>query len=408
MAQVIVGDTSPGSADANILDITHIVASGESLVVGVLLEVTDADKEVDSVVWDQGGGDQASLSNFTSFNPSSGKLRLEVWRLTNPVDKTATVRVTIKNSNNQKICAVCVSLSNVDGTTPLEGADTEGGTGTSGSVSVTQEADDIAFIFAGHFQPDDAFGIGGGETEHEDFGLAGSFRMWAASEDGTSATTLSWTQTQSKDKSSLGFNINNAATAQNVTGAFISSGNSLASPEIKQNVVGAAIVSGSSLGAPTLTYEIAAAAIASGVALFSPTAAHRIVAATIASGVALFSPTAAHRIVAATIASALFMFAPAITTGPMIFAATVASGSSLATPILAYEIDAATLSSGLSLFAPDVNVARTDRQWLVLGYGFINEEGVEEFLVPGYGFINEDKPAITQNASLRFLRGVGR
>ena len=218
MPQVTVADISTGSADANTLDITHIVATDEVLVVGVVLEIVDAAKDVLSVTWDQGGGDQASLSNFTVFSPTHSKLQIEVWRITNPVAKTATVRITIEGGNSQKIGGVCVSLADVDTTTPLEGAATDEGTGSAGSVSVTQEADDLAFCFAGFNQTGGTFAPGGGETEHADFDVIG-FDMWAASEDGSAATTLSWTHSGNKEHSTLGFNINAAPGAVILTPA---------------------------------------------------------------------------------------------------------------------------------------------------------------------------------------------
>lgn len=214
VSQVTVADISTDSCDANTCSVTHVVASGDNyLVVGVALEVTDSTKEVLSVVWDQGGLDQTSLSLFNAFSPTHGKLRIEVWRLADPVAKTATIRVTLEGGNTQKTGVVAVSLQNADtGGTPLSGWVTQQGTSSSGSVSVTQSEKDLAFCFAVHFSTG-TFSPGGGETEHADFSAASAFRVWACSENGDGATTLSWSNTGgSKETSTVGFSINAAGT----------------------------------------------------------------------------------------------------------------------------------------------------------------------------------------------------
>jgi len=208
MAQVAVQDVSTGSADATTVDVTHIVNSDEGLVVGVVLEIADdTSKEVASVVWDTTGVNEA-LTLFDTFSPTHGKLRLEVYRRTRPTAATAIVRTTIDEGNSQKTGVTCVSVTNMSTSTPLEGAVEQEGTGSTGSVSVTQEADDLAFCFAGHLQATSSFEPLSGESEHADFFIESVFACWAASEDGTTATTLGFTQAESKEFSILGFNIN--------------------------------------------------------------------------------------------------------------------------------------------------------------------------------------------------------
>lgn len=203
MAQVAVADVSFDSADSTTLDITHVVAAGEVLIVGVILEVTDGGKEVDSVTW---SGDEG-LSQFTAFNPTHGKLRIEVFTLTNPTAETGTLNVTLLSS--QKFGAMCISVTNTNTITPLSAVDTDEGNSSTGSVSVTQAANDLAFCFAGFLKTSSTFTPGGGETEHVDVTAAGQFDMWAASEDGAAATTLSWTHGGgSAENATVGFLIN--------------------------------------------------------------------------------------------------------------------------------------------------------------------------------------------------------
>ncbi len=117
MAQVSISNTYTGSADASSSTVSSVtVASGEGLLVGVLLEVTDAGKEVTSVVWDSAGVNE-SLTEFADFSPTHGKLRLHVYAKANPTAKTATVTVTLAAS--QKHGVVVCAVANHNTTTML-------------------------------------------------------------------------------------------------------------------------------------------------------------------------------------------------------------------------------------------------------------------------------------------------
>jgi len=204
MVQVATQTVTTGSFDGNQASVpaSHVVNSGEGLLVGILLEVTDAGKEVLSVIWDQPTANQA-LTKFADFNPTHGKLRLEIWRHTGPTPKTADVQITIDNSNAQKVEAVAVSMTNMDSTTPLSDKQTDEGATSPGSVAVTQGADDLGFCIAGWLGTASNFVPGGGEAELADFGS--NFDMWAASEDGAGSVTLSWTHGGgAADNSTLG------------------------------------------------------------------------------------------------------------------------------------------------------------------------------------------------------------
>jgi len=197
MAQVTITDTSTGGGDGDDFDITHTVGAGNIIFVGVLLETTG--NGVNTVTWNG----SESLSEFTVFSPGTGKMKIEVWLLETPTVGAATLNVLLDTPG--KVGIIVVS-ANADDITPLSNIDTdENSSSSTGSVSVTQAANDLAFCFAGHNE-DTAFSIGGGETEHEDLSSgAGGFRMWAASQDGTGATTLSWSQSASKENSTVGF-----------------------------------------------------------------------------------------------------------------------------------------------------------------------------------------------------------
>jgi len=220
MAQVASADVTEASAPSGGPNIEqHTVASGEALFVGVVLEVVDSCKEVCEIDWRECGigGCPEPLSFVTGFDPCHGKLRIEVWALAAPTAANCKrIAGSIEGGNDQKNSTMAISVTNPCVTTLIDSIGTEDGTGCTGGATTTcpnQAADDLAFVFAGHLQNCDAFGIGGCETELLDVNTAQGFRVWAAEEDGTGATTLSWTQAQSKEKSTVAFVVNAAAVA---------------------------------------------------------------------------------------------------------------------------------------------------------------------------------------------------
>lgn len=211
MAQVTFGDISTGEATSATFDVAHTIASGEGLIVGVLLEVVDAAKEVQGITW---GISNTALTKYNAFSPSHGKLRLEVWYLTNPSAETEWVTVSMEGGNSQKMGVVAISAQNHDLTTMLYNWVTEAGSFTSADVDgLDQEAaDDLSVCFAAHLQSPDAFTMTLGDTEHADLACQGAFRMWAASDDpGDGFAVISWEQAQSKEYSHVGFVIKAAA-----------------------------------------------------------------------------------------------------------------------------------------------------------------------------------------------------
>jgi len=205
MAQVAVQDRSTTSFDANSGSVSHIVGSGEQLIVGVLLEGTDTSKEVDNIQWEAAAGD-LPLAFFGAFSPTHGKLRLEVWYLADiAVAETRNVTVTLESGNAQKTGVCAVSVTNANSPPVSSPQDTDEGSDADGSVSVTQVADDLAMCFAGHNDASGAFTATGDASELEDFIAASQFNMWCAEGDTAGATTLSWTQSASKENSTFGF-----------------------------------------------------------------------------------------------------------------------------------------------------------------------------------------------------------
>ncbi len=209
MSQVTIGNVTVAEDNDDFIDVVHTVVAGDILFVGVVLR-TDL-RDVLSVTWDQGGLDETALTLFNQFIPTHGSAQIEVWALGTPTAKTATVRVVL--TGNQKMGVICVSAANADSTTPLSAVAEDEQNATTGSVSVTQGDNDLAFVFAGI--KNNGLGVfipGGGEVTHADFDNLSSLRVWAASEDGTGATTLSWTiSVGSGDNATVGFLINESA-----------------------------------------------------------------------------------------------------------------------------------------------------------------------------------------------------
>ena len=134
---------------------------------------------------------------------------------------------------------------------------------------------------------------------------------------------------------------------------------------------------------------VTGATIASGVALNAPTVAPgpvEVAGATIASASATNAPSAAYEIAAAFLASTLSLFAP-----------TVAPG--------AVEIAGAHIASGATLNAPSVSLFVPGRQWILPGYGQVQELGVRQAILPGYGQFqeNQEVPAGGLNITLAHI-----
>jgi hypothetical protein len=120
---------------------------------------------------------------------------------------------------------------------------------------------------------------------------------------------------------------------------------------------------------------VSGATIASTVAINAPTVAPgpvEVAGATIASAAVVTAPTAAYEIAAAFLASTLSLFAPTVTPG-------------------AVEVTGAHIASGAALNAPTVELFVPGREWVIPGYGQVNELGVRQAILPGYGQIQEDQ-----------------
>lgn len=187
------------------------LGSTDDLIVVAYLDVTDAGKEILGIDWDLATPE--ALTAFTPhFNPSSGKLRQEIWYKDNPTAGTDTVTITIAGGNAQKVHAHVFSVQNGN-VTGLKDRAIQNGTADSGQVTLgaAQAADDLGVVSAAIYTTSGTITWDGGETA-----LAGQLSdFWLseiAHEDGTTATVFDWSNTgNSADRSTICFTIPVAA-----------------------------------------------------------------------------------------------------------------------------------------------------------------------------------------------------
>jgi len=216
MGQVASQDTSVGSFDANSGTVSHIVDSGEGLIVGCICEVTDSGKRPDDVFWDVASSNQQLTRFGTVLLPGSGKLLIDVFFHTGPDAKTALVTVNIEGSEANKTAICCISVSNHNTTTMLSDRQVDDGTDAGGSVGPTQDANDLAIAFAAHFKSDGDFTATGDSVELHD-SIQQGFDVGLFEGDTAGATTLSWTQAESAENATYGFTVEEGVTLTDPT-----------------------------------------------------------------------------------------------------------------------------------------------------------------------------------------------
>ena len=222
---ITVGDVSTAEGDTNQLDIaSHTVAGSDKiLLVCVVLETTAADKDVLSVAWDPVGVNE-TLTLWNAHSPGHGKLRLEVWSLTDPSDVTnALVRVTLDGGNAQKFGAAAVTVNGVHQTTPLEDWTSASGTTANPSITVPNTATDDLVMDCGSKLVTDAATPGADQFERYDLSVQSLFRLFGSTQDGADGGVMSWTVPGgSKEYVLGGFNVRASAggTTKTVTASL--------------------------------------------------------------------------------------------------------------------------------------------------------------------------------------------
>lgn len=221
MTQVAIADTSETTFDASSGTVSHVVGAGEGLVVLIILGVIDANKEVQSVVWDAAGVNEplAKPAAVAPYDESTNIIkRLEVWHLANPTAKTALVTVTIEGGNAQKTDVLCISAQNLHTTVPFSDrviSTSAGGSAPSAS-NITCGANDLAIMFFAHELKDNTFTPGAGDVELADFNAHGDHRFGCYTSDATGEVTVSASTGASGKYAVLGFCLEEAPVASDL------------------------------------------------------------------------------------------------------------------------------------------------------------------------------------------------
>ncbi len=198
---VSVTNVNESTCDCNIHEFNHTVSGTDKmLIVEVSLDVEDSAKEVESVTWE---GTDLSLLNRIG---SSGKSRISVWNLTNPVDAIdGTISITIEEGNSQKQSAASITLIGVNQGDPIDGIVNNSGDSTTATVSVTTTNNDLAMSAV---SAQSSLSVAGGELEIWNLEMSGSSHFGAGSnETGDGSIDLDWTLGASQVWAIVGFNI---------------------------------------------------------------------------------------------------------------------------------------------------------------------------------------------------------
>ena len=193
------------SGDRRTFTHVHTVSgSNRLLVIEVALVDGASDKAVSSV---QYAG--ASLTRLAEKVHTAGSPRLDVWYLVNPSSGANNVEVILENDNKASIGAV--SFTGVEQTTPVNGTSTSQGTGTSGSVTVASQPNDLV-VDAIASIADGSPIVGSGQTQqwNDEMGGSGASSSFGAgsTEDGASSVSMDWSLSEQKEWVMIGFNVN--------------------------------------------------------------------------------------------------------------------------------------------------------------------------------------------------------
>ena len=203
-----VGTVTTSACECNIDTHPHAQAAAgfnRLLVVGVGLGTGLDTEEVLSITYSG-----TSLTFLATAEVTGNKVRVEAWYLVNPsTTGDNKVVVTLKGGNAQKIAIGAISFTGVDQTTPIDTGtvQTTQGKGTSGSVTVASEIDDLVMSVIGAENT-----IAAGDTEQWDveMGAPGASSKYGGGSTAAGATSvvMDWTIGGNNNYAIVGFNIN--------------------------------------------------------------------------------------------------------------------------------------------------------------------------------------------------------
>ena len=135
MAIAIHALSSGGHNSINPMSFNHTIGAGANLVLYVAAIIDASGDQNPTASSDLDGAFTSSVGEVIA---SAGNQALAVWRKVNPT--VGTHSITIDADNNAATAGIALTLSDVDQTTPDADAGTNGGQGTSRSVTVANAA----------------------------------------------------------------------------------------------------------------------------------------------------------------------------------------------------------------------------------------------------------------------------
>lgn len=182
---------------------SHTVGSGSNrmLIVGVSLLDTGTGKEVGSVTY--GGTSMTQITNLTG----SG-IRIQIFRLMAPAEGTANIVVDIEGISANKAALGAISYFGVDQGTPTENQTSLSSEGTSSSISVTSETDDLVMDIVGTDKAIADTAAGPGQTRRWTAAAESGKETSSSTESGASSVTMDWNFSTTRKINHIGFNIN--------------------------------------------------------------------------------------------------------------------------------------------------------------------------------------------------------
>ena len=202
-------------------DLTSVTVSGSNRALYCFLHHTQKSAAggafASSVVWDAAGVNEA-FTVVTSSQVENDEVIMELWNLTNPTAKTATITVTWTDSDATSDGGVvgCYSLQGVHQTYPHDAIDSNTGTGTSISVTITTDNDDLVLDGVAFFDVTDTINAETGDGTQQYNVLDDDTSGASSNSTGTVTTNShSWTTTESNLWVAIGLAINGVSGGTN-------------------------------------------------------------------------------------------------------------------------------------------------------------------------------------------------
>lgn len=206
------GSISTGSVNTlTTLNISHTITARANLClyVGVIVDSNTA--QTTTCSWNG-----TPMTLVGQVNASATSQQVDVYRLVNPA--TGTHNVSITSSSSFPIVGIAVTLANVNQTTPESGVQTDSGSGTDLSVSVSGDQYDMILDFVG-VNSNPTITPGSGQVSLANLNVDGSAGTMAGSSRqlGDTSVVMDWTWTGTQRSAQVALCVNVVAVAGGTT-----------------------------------------------------------------------------------------------------------------------------------------------------------------------------------------------